>query len=709
MRTTTLRPFSALLATALFAATAFAQTAPVPQMPTGIDDQLAMGKMWTFENPPLAYLEQEYGFKPDQNWLDSLRLSALRLGERENPWCSAAFVSPQGLVMTNHHCVRDAVAKLGESQGNPGLVDSGYAAKALTDEVKLEGLTVQQLVEQKDVTALVHEGTKGLADAAAIGKLRDENLAKIKADADKAHPDRMHQVVSLFQGAVYQLYSYKVWDDVRLVMAVNLQTAHFGGDPDNFTYPRWSIDFSFVRAYENDKPADTKSHYFKWRAHGAQAHELVFVPGNPGSTDRLHTVAQLEYKRDVEYPLITEQLRNGIRILEPFCEGNPGLRTTVLGWENSLKSIQGTLNGLRDENLFARKQGHEERFVQRVKADPTLDKDYGDAWTAMAEQVAKKRELQAKTMFYAASYSAVIERSMLLHKAVDASLDEAARKAAAEELLASKMYGNQLTNRLLRDHFARAEKWLGANDPYVAVVAGEFASDKGVDWNKALTAMTRSELRKDDVVKQLLEGGADAVAKSEDLGVRIGRVLYPLARDTEAAAKVVDYAIEVNGARLGRALHGVFGTKVSPDATMTLRFSDGRVKGYEYNGTVAPWSTSFFGLYGRNSEFADAFPFTLPEPWKQAQSRIDMQKRVCFVSTNDIVGGNSGSSVIDKDLNVVGLIFDGNIESLPNDFFYTQEKARAVSVHTDAIVEALSKVYEMQRVVDELRAGAAGK
>src|SRR5262245_7539812 len=346
---------------AVLAATAAAQQDP---------DQLAMGKLWTFENPPLAYLKQEYGFAPDQKWLDSLRLSALRLGERDNPWCSASFVSPQGLIMTNHHCVRDAVAKLGTDTDKPALVDDGFAATALGDEVKLDGLTVQQLVKQTDITAQVDEGIGKDDDAATIAQKREANIAKIKAAADAAEPELMHQVVALYQGAVQQLYTYKVWDDIRLVMAVNLQTAHFGGDPDNFTYPRWSIDFAFVRAYADGAPADTSAHYFKWRAHGAQDGELVFVPGNPGSTNRLFTTAQLEYQRDVEYPLILEQLRNGMAILRPFADDNPGLHTTLLGWENSYKAFFGIQRGLQDGSLMQQKRDAEQRFQAAVHKDP---------------------------------------------------------------------------------------------------------------------------------------------------------------------------------------------------------------------------------------------------------------------------------------------------------------------------------------------------
>jgi hypothetical protein len=692
------RTLSVLLATAALL--------PAPIAAQGAPDHLALGKMWTFENPPLGYLEKEYGFKPDQKWLDSLRMSALRLGERENPWCSAAFVSPQGLIMTNHHCVRDQV---GQIQGENDWIKDGYAATALENEVKIPGLTVQQLVAQEDVTVKVEDGIGAFADAATAQAKREANIEAIKQAADAAHPGHMHQVVALYQGAVHQLYRYRVFDDLRLVLAVNLQTAHYGGDPDNFTYPRWSIDFSFLRAYENDKPADTTANYFRWRQEGARENELVFVAGNPGNTNRLLTVSQLECQRDVEYPLILEQLENGMKVLKPFADRAPGILTTLLSWENSFKAISGMHRGLLDEALLGKKREHERHFRAAVQKDAKLTAQFGGLWEELQALSGKKRTLQPKVMFYAPSYSPVIERAVAMAKAFDASLDEAARKSAREEALGMQMMGNALTQALLLDHFERAEKWLGGKDPYVAAVAGKHVGEDGkIDWKAALRDLSRCELSKGRFVKSMLdaEDGAAQWAASDDLGARIGRVLWPLMRDTGKQEKDLEGKLASAGARIGRALFVVFGTKVSPDATMTLRFSDGLVKGYEYNGTVAPWATTFYGLYGRAVEFGGEHPFDLAAPWVAAQDKVDLRKKVCFASTNDIVGGNSGSSIVDKDLNVVGLIFDGNIESLPNDFYYTQDRARAVSVHTDAIVEAMSKVYGMQRIVDELRAGA---
>ena len=684
----------------------FSLLAGVPALAQGAPDHLALGKMWTFENPPLAYLEQEYGFQPDQKWLDSLRLAALRLGERENPWCSASFVSPRGLIMTNHHCVREQIAS---EQGTNDWVRNGFAATELADEVKIPALTVQQLVAQEDVTARVLAGVGDDDDATAAAAKREQNIEAIKTAADEAHPGFMHEVVPLYQGVVFQLYRYRVFDDLRLVVAPHLQTAHFGGDPDNFTYPRWSIDFSFVRAYVNDQPADTSAHYFRWRKQGAVENELVFVPGNPGQTNRQMTISQLEVQRDVEYPLLVQMLRNGLAILRPFKDANPGILTTVLSWENGYKSIGGMLRGLQDESLMQQKRVHEDHLRATVAEDQQLGARFGDVWRQIDAVAVQLRELLPQETFYSASYSSVLERGLAIAKALDETLSDEERSTAKQAALAMRMGGNRVTRALLQDHFERAAEWLDRQDPFLHAVAGEMFTGSKTDWAEALLLLRRSELRRGRFVRQLLDAD-DANQQwnaSIDQGVVAARTLYRLQRDVQARRQVIDGQLERQTARVGQALHAVYGNNISPDATMTLRFSDGRVGGYAYNGTLAPWATTFYGLYGRNIEFGNDYPFNLPPAWLDAVDTVDRSKRVCFASTNDIVGGNSGSCVVDRELQVVGLIFDGNIESLPNDFYYTQTIARAVSVHTDAIVEALQHVYGMQRIVDELQAAAA--
>jgi len=668
-------------------------------------DNLALGKMWTFENPPLAYLEEEYGFKPDQRWLNALRLGALRLGERDNPWCSASFVSPKGLIMTNHHCVRDQIAAI---QGPNTWVKDGFAATALNDEVPIPGLTVQQLIAQEDVTAEVDQGITSADDDVTAAKKRAANIEELTASADKAHPQHMHQVVALYHGAMHQLYRYRVWDDLRLVVAPHLQTAHYGGDPDNFTYPRWSIDFSFIRAYSNDTPADTSSHYFRWRKEGARNGDLVFVPGNPGNTNRQLTMQQLEVQRDHEYPMVVEQFRNSIEILAPYKDRAPGLMTTLLSWQNSYKAIQGMLDGLNDDELMAKKRRNELHFRGAVSASPELGEEYGDLWREVNVLVQEQKDLLPRSMFHQPGFSSVLQRGVLIAESLDEAIDDERKSAAREEALALEPRSSPLTHALLIDQFERAERWLPRDDDLLAAIGEAHRSERGTDWAAALGSLRRSKLARSGFVKDLLRGADSAArwAAEDDLGVRAARVLWPMMRAAERSQELLDSGFATQGARIGRALFAVYGADISPDATMTLRFSDGRVRGYDCNGTVAPWATTFYGLYGRGAAFGNNYPFDIPQPWLESRDAVDLAARVCFASTNDIVGGNSGSCVVDQDLRVVGLIFDGNIESLANDFYYLEDVPRAVSVHTDAIMQALQHVYGMGRLVEELRAGA---
>lgn len=703
---------AALLTALLLAATASAQ-ASGRRLEA---DRLALGKMWTFENPPLAYLEEEYGFAPDQRWLDSLRLGALRLGERDEPWCSASFVSPKGLIMTNHHCVREQIAAI---QGPNNWVKDGFAATALGDEVPVPGLTVQQLVAQEDVSAQVEQGVTAADGDAAAAKKRAENIAAIQAAADAAHEGHLHQVVALHHGAMHQLYRYRVWDDLRLVVAPHLQTAHYGGEADNFTYPRWGIDFAFVRAYSDGAPADTAAHYFRWRQEGAQDGELVFVPGNPGNTNRQLTLQQLELQRDLEYPMIVEQLARGVELLAPYKDRAPGLLTTLLSWQNSRKALQGMLDGLHDQDLMAKKRRNELHFRGAVSESEELGKEYGDLWREVNRLVQRQKDVLPRAVFHQPGFSSVLQRGVLIAESLDETIDEGRRAAAKDAARNFRGGSSPLTQALLQDQFERAEKWLPRDDALLAAV-GDRHRDGGtmaVDWEAALAALRRSKLNSDGFVRDLLDrddaaerwaaGPNSDEARTEDAGIRAARVLWALMKRVRAEQAALDEGFAAQGARLGRALFAVYGDGISPDATMTPRFSDGRVAGYDYSGTVAPWATTLYGLYGRSASFGDRPPFDLPQPWHDARDAVDLSARVCFASTNDIVGGNSGSCVVDRELRVVGLVFDGNIESLANDFYFQQDVPRAVSVHTDAIVQALQHVYGMGRVVEELREGAA--
>ncbi len=662
--------------------------------------------MWTFENPPLGYLEEEYGFKPDQKWLDTLRLSSLRFGT----WCSSSFVSPMGLIMTNHHCVRDNIADV-QGMGNDYVKDSFYAT-SYDDELPLEDregnpLKVYQLAKTVEITDKINEGVTAEDDDAAVQEKRDANKKKILEAAETEHEGFEPEVVKLYAGGIFQLYLYKVYDDVRLVCSPHLQTAHFGGDPDNFTYPRYSIDFSFCRAYEDGKPADTAKHYFKWSKAGAKDGDLVFVTGNPGSTERLLTKAQMDLARDVSNPIGIDMLDSQLGILRGFAESNPrfanAMRQQILGLENSQKATKGYQSGLLDEKLMAQKVKAEAAFKKRAAEHPELGEASLKIWDRLADAAQKLKGLEPKASFYSPSYSGPLSMASLLCQSLDPAATEEEREKASKELKGDVRQGRNRNipfyDVLFANHMELAQKWLPAADPYLTLLLGDGSIE---DLRQSLNEDPLAGREGGEILRQLSESDWETVQKSEVNSIVIARQLHAMQGEVKEQVEKLQAIIEAQGAELGKVLFACYGTKVSPDATMTPRFSDGLVAGYPYNGTKAPYRTTFYGLYGRNKEFDNQYPFNVPQVWLDKKDKVDMNMSVNFVSTNDIIGGNSGSPIVNKDLEVVGLIFDGNIESLPNKYVFKDEVERSVSVHTQAIMESLSKIYDATRVANEL-------
>ena len=658
-------------------------------------ENLELGKMWTLERPPLAYLKNEYGFAPTEQWFDRLRLASIRFGSG----CSSSFVSPKGLIMTNHHCVRGDIAK---AQGGFDWVKDGFYARSLADEVKLPGLTVQQLVATEDVTAQMNEGIDAGDDDATVAAKRKANEAAVLVKAATDHPDTQPQVVTLFQGAMFELYVYKAYDDIRLVCAPHLQTSHFGGDPDNFCYPRYGIDFSFVRAYANDEPIDTSENYFRWCQGGVKEGELVFVTGNPGTTKRLLTRAQMEYLRDWYHPIVQGLIDARLRVRRDLVDRKPSLekalRTEILSWENTQKAYQGYWDGLREPSLMAQKEAAEAAFQKRVQNDPELAKDFGDVWDRLADVAERRAALEPKIRFQNTGGHPVLALALDVvraGRATDAAKQEAARARARSQAGAVAAI-SELTRGEFIDHLERARQWLPADDAWLAAVIGDRTPTEVADL------LENSELRdpqKLDALLGRITGVWDGPMPPE---LAMAETILPMLESNGAENNALASIEEAQGARIGRALFGAYGTSVSPDATLTLRFSDGVVKGYKYNGTVAPHLTTFYGLYARATEFGNRHPFDLPQIWLDREDKIEMSKPVDLVSTNDIIGGNSGSPLVNANLEIVGLIFDGNIEMLPNRYVYRSEIARCVSVHVDGIMEALKKIYDADRIVAEL-------
>ena len=664
------------------------------------------GTMWTFDAPPLDYWKKTYNFTPDSAWLDHVRLASVRL-----PGCSSSFVSADGLVLTNHHCARACVASASPRDTDYSV--TGFIAASLADERKCATLYVDQLESIQDVTSRVRGAVTARATDAQVAQ-RDAELARIENEC-KQGTGLICQVVTLYQGGMYSLYRYRRFSDVRLVMVPEEEAAFFGGDPDNFTFPRYDLDMALLRVYENDAPMQVKN-YLHVSMTGPKDSDLVLVVGNPGSTGRLLTLAQMQYLRDVQYPLTLAAYARGRSVAKEIAAASPEAQRAnenlIFGIENSIKAVTGYRAGLLDSVIMARKARFEHDLRARVNADPTLRARYGGAWDAIASAERERAAITAAAAYHGFSPAPPFGSQLLNWAGEIVQLPAESAKADSARLRRYRGKGlAQVRTGLEDDHPVNLEEEklalaayltdarhaLPANDPAMrAALAGrspEVAAEALIDG---------THLASVDARKTLVAGGARAVAASTDPMIVLARRLDPLSRAADARVRRLDDVISANAEKVGQALFAVYGTKLPPDATFTLRISDGTVKGYPYNGTIAPYKTSFYGMFGHSADFDDKPPFHLPRRWMQALDSLDLATPLDFVSTNDIIGGNSGSPVVNRNGELVGLIFDENIESLPNRFIFTDDAARSVSVDSRAIIEALGMVYHAPRLVQEL-------
>jgi hypothetical protein len=659
------------------------------------------GTMWTFEAPPLDYWKARYGFAPTKAWLDHVRLASIRL-----PNCSSSFVSARGLVMTNHHCARECITAVSTPDSN--FQEIGFVAKTQADERKCPGLFVDQLQSIDDVTDPVQHAITATTPARQVAQ-RNAVIDSIEKGCETDESTQC-QVITYYQGGAYSLYRFKRFNDLRLVMAPEEAISFFGGDPDNFTYPRYDLDLSLMRVYENDQPYQPKD-YLKWSREGAKEGDLVLVTGNPGSTGRLLTVAQMEYLRDVQYPAQLAAYDRNLAVLRELAQKDETTRRAVendiFSLENSKKAVTGYLSGLQDSSVMAKKRAFERDFRRRIAADPKLKARYGASWDAIATSQKQLAGLAKKQRWYSFGASPLLNvAGGLVRIPEQAKLPDSLRlpqyRGQGLENIKKSLMGEIPTTpdqdrEMLQAWLTQASKDLPLSDPYLTAFLGgrspEVAAEVAVNGTKLADSMYRASL---------LQGDSAAVASSKDPLLVLARKLNPIAmRVQQRAAKLQDVA-SANAEKVGRAIFAAYGRSLPPDATFSLRITDGVVKSFPMNGTLAPYKTSFYGLYARSAEFDDKPPFQLPERWKTHRNRLDLSAPLDFVTTSDIIGGNSGSPVINKNAEVVGLIFDGNIEQLPNRFLYTDEAARAVAVHSRGIPEALRKVYEADRIADEL-------
>jgi hypothetical protein len=667
------------------------------------------GKMWTFENPPVDYFSKEYRFEPGEEWLDNVRMAALRFAT----YCSSSFVSADGLIMTNHHCARQSVT--GVTLAGEDLHENGFIAHTFEEERPVPGLFVDQLVFIRDVT-------DELQNAMENGETEDEKLA-IKSRMIEEIETRIAEetglevsITSLYEGGRFSVYGYKRYNDVRLVFAPEEQLGSFGGELDNFTYPRYNLDCSFFRVYnEEDEPLQT-DHYFKWSDNGAEVDEPVFIVSNPGSTNRLKTVAQLEYFRDITYPRTLEVIDGLIETYETIIENDPDrkfeIEDRLLNFYNSQKAYTGMLKGLRDPVLLQRKRDFEKKFKAAVHSDEKLNERYGDLWQKIEDirnnlgKITNKRFALEMNRFTTPEYFFIAEELVDIANRLKVPENERDELYVGEELdnlldmIIPEEIDYEMNNRLLRQKIEIIYKHLGEESELVQNMTDGKRGNEAVEY-----ILSESSITKTDDIKELVANGPDAILDGDDPFIYFVLSTESTSRELDAEMDELTNLEDKYNEELGRALFEVYGTSIPPDATFTLRISDGVISGFPYNGTVAPPFTTFYGMYDRYNSFNGKFPWNLPERWINPPADFDLATRFNFASTNDLTGGSSGAAVINKNAEVVGVTFDGNIQGLPGNFIFRTELNRSVGVHSRGMTEAIEKIYNFNRLSDELKSG----
>lgn len=661
--------------------------------------------MWTFDNPPLKQWKERYGFEPTQEFLDKIRMASPKVNNS-----SAGFVSPNGLIATNHHVAAGYIERLSSKERD--LLKTGFYAKTQAEELKIPDASASVLMSYVNVSDRVQNAAASASSNADATAKRSAEITTIEKDCG---PGLTCQVISFYSGGEYWLYRFKIYRDVRLVMAPEEQAAFFGGDYDNFTYPRYDLDFTFLRAYENDKPASTPN-FFKWSETGASDGEFVLVSGYPGSTARLLTVSQLAFQRDIGNPLQKQVWETRRRALENYAklgpeqarQANPGLR----GFANSLKRLAGQQEGLLNPRNFARKEAEEKDLRDKLAQKAELNRQYSPAWENIATAYKQMPAMANRLAFssIAASRLASIAQQIVTYH-IEFPKPNQQRypefRDARLEAFKGSLYSPapiyiEMEEAALSDWLSEARKVLGPEDPFIKAALGD-AEPAEV----ARRAVRETKLIDPAARKSLLEGPASAVASSTDPMVMLARRVEPIVRELRAwNEKNITDVETANGTKIAQARFAVYGKTIAPDANSQLRIEYGAVKGYEEDTTLVPYKTTFFGLYDRAVGFAEKSPFELPSSLKSRRERIELSTPLNFVYTADTIGGNSGSPVINRNGEIVGLNFDSNIQKLSNRYWYIEEQegSRAVGVHTAGILEALRKVYDANELASELTA-----
>jgi hypothetical protein len=692
---TTFRSRFTFLLLALMA-TSFWGYAQQQELMPGTPSRFDFGKMWTFEHAPLDYFEKTYGFRPSAEWLEDTRMSAIRFAT----YCSGSFISPDGLILTNHHCSREEVLKVMKEGEN--FDSTGYYAATLADERQVPGLFIKQLVKMEDVTDFVKKMTARAKSDEEFNTMQDSALTFL-VEEYQAKPDWAGlevEPVVYYSGGKYSLYGYKRYDDIRLVLIPEEVIGFFGGDPDNFTYPRYNLDFTIWRAYENGEPVNTSEHYFEVNPEGPAMDRPVFAVSNPASTERYRTVAQLEYDRDSRYNVLFDWLSNRVEILKWMNEQNysPQIQEQIFNLSNGIKAYEGILKGLHDETLMGRKQDMEKLVKSRSKAvqmgkdywaqlDAEYDmlEDWGPETTLLSGSGYNGKAMQAA--HYLARYLDMVDNEA-------SPEDQAALKAQvmrATQGLKAPVQVKYLT-AVLEEAFKHADE----GDLYIRALLG--------DQSPAVAAkamIENSTIDSDDGFNAFMAMSPDEIRKSKEPVAILAATLVPAYNKAISKFQASSSRRNALEEKISNEVFNVFGLTIPPDASFTLRLADGMVKSYPYNGTIAPVKTTFYGLYDRYYSNDGNYPWSLPQRWLNPVQEL-LETPINFIATTDSIGGSSGSPMVNEQGQLVGLLFDGNIESLPGNFIYDTALNRSVAVHAGGIVAALKHIYKAERVLKEI-------